>query len=48
MFSHFVSKIVSASSAVPCYTYREEKKTIKRIGALRSEVCLYEENWLGA
>ena len=49
MFSPFLSKIVSASSAVHCYAYREKetKETIECTGALRSEVCLYEENWLG-
>ena len=52
MFSPFLSKIVSALSAVHCYAYREKetKETIECTGgsgALRSEVCLYEENWLG-
>ena len=49
MFSPFLSKIVSASSAVHCYAYREKetKETIECTGALRNEVCLYEENWLG-
>ena len=49
MFSPFLSKIVSASSAVHCYAYREKetKETIECTGALRSEVCLYEEIWLG-
>ena len=37
------------SAAVHCYAYREKetKETIECTGALRSEVCLYEENWLG-
>ena len=49
MFSPFLSKIVSALSAVHCYAYREKetKETIECTGALRSEVCLYEENLLG-
>ena len=49
MFSPFLNKIVSASSAVHCYAYREKKtkETIECTRALRSEVCLYEENWLG-
>ena len=49
MFSPFLSKIVSASSAVHCYAYREKetKEAIECTGALRSEICLYEENWRG-
>ena len=45
MFSPFLSKIVSASSAVHCYACRkkETKEAIECTGALRSEVCLYEE-----